>query len=88
MPDEEKIFIVPLRDVKKVPRTKRAAYAVNYIKAFTARHMKVAKAKIWVDPGVNLAIWKNGMERALSQIRLKASKIEDDDIVEVTLPEE
>ncbi|MEM2900282.1 MAG: 50S ribosomal protein L31e [Thermoplasmata archaeon] len=88
MPDIEKIFIIPLKDVKKVPRTKRASYAVNYIKAYTAKHMKVEKDKVWIDPGVNTAIWKNGIENVGSQIRVKATKIAEDEIVEVTLPEE
>ena len=36
----ERIYTIPLRDVKRVPRTKRSPRAMRYIREFIQKHMK------------------------------------------------
>lgn len=86
--DMERIYTIPLRDVKELPRTKRAPRAIAVIKKFIARHMKTTEEDVWIDTPVNEVIWSRGRERPPSKIRVKAVKFEDQNIVEVSLPEE
>ena len=88
MADVEKIYTIPLRDVKALPRTKRAPRSIAVIKTYIARHMKTKQDKIWIDTHVNEAMWARGRERPPSKIRVKAVKFEDQDLIEVSLPEE
>jgi len=86
--DIERIYTIPLRDLKNLPRTKRAPRAIAVIKKFIARHMKTAEVDVWIDTPVNEVIWSRGRERPPSKIRVKAVKFEDQNIVEVSIPEE
>jgi len=85
---EERIIIVPLRKVIDTPRTKRAPRAIKVIRSHIARHMKMDDENIWIDTLVNEEIWKNGRENPPNKIRLKAIKFKDQDLVEVSLPDE
>lgn len=80
----ERIYTIPLRDVKRVPRTKRSPRAMRYIKEFIQKHMKVED--VIIDPAVNEKIWERGIEKIPSKIKVKA--IKEDDEVEVTLVDE
>ena len=86
--DLERIYTIPLRDVKELPRTKRAPRAIAVIKKFIARHMKTTEEDVWIDTSINEKIWSRGIEKPPSKIRVKAVKFEDQNIVEVSLPEE
>ena len=88
MADLERIYTIPLRDVKELPRTKRAPRAIAVVKKFIARHMKTTIDDVWIDTGVNEKIWYRGIEKPPNKIRVKAVKFEDQNIVEVSLPEE
>jgi large subunit ribosomal protein L31e len=85
---EERIFIVPLRKLVESPRTKRANKAIKLIRTHVARHMKAEEDHIWIDTPVNEAIWKDGRENPPPRIRVKAIKFKDQDLIEVTMPEE
>ncbi|MGA1821014.1 MAG: 50S ribosomal protein L31e [Thermoplasmatota archaeon] len=85
---EERIIIVPLRKIKETSRTKRAPKAIKIIRSHIARHMKMEEDNIWIDTPVNEEIWKNGRENPPNKIRLKAIKFKDQDLVEVSLPDE
>ena len=85
---EERIIIVPLRKVYDVPRTKRSQRAIKIIRSHIARHMKMDEDTIWLDSPVNEEIWKNGRENPPKKIRLKATMFKDENLVEVTIPEE
>ena len=86
---EERIYTIPLRAVKKVPRPKRAPYAIKEIKKFVTRHMKPMYAdgeiitdyktaekekKLFVGTDVNQLIWSRGIEKPPSKIRVKVVK--------------
>ena len=80
----ERIYTIPLRDVKKVPRTIRSAKAVRYVKEFLKRHMKSEDIKL--DSSVNEKIWERGIQKVPSKIKVKAVK-EEDGSVSVSLVE-
>ncbi len=80
----ERVYTIPLRDVKKVPRTKRSPKAVRYVKEFIKRHMKSDQIKL--DFTVNEKIWERGIQKVPPKIKVKAIK-DDDGSVMVTLAE-
>ena len=83
----ERIFTIPLRATKQVPVPKRANHAVRSIKKYIAKHMKGELSNVWLDEPVNRKLWSKGKNHPPSSIRVKAVKFEDD-LIEVTLPEE
>ncbi|ADD07839.1 50S ribosomal protein L31e [Candidatus Aciduliprofundum boonei] len=87
MAEKEMIFNVPLRKAKMVPRTRRANYAIKLLRAYISRHMKVPIENVWIDNQVNEAIWKRGIQKPPSKITVKAIKFEEEDTVEVLMPE-
>jgi large subunit ribosomal protein L31e len=87
MAEIERVYVVPLRVVKRTPRTHRAERAVAEVKNFVARHMKAERDDVWLDNPLNEALWARGMQKPPSKIRIKAIKF-DDGVVEVSLPEE
>lgn len=78
----ERIYTIPLRDVKKVPRTKRSPRATRYVRDFIQRHMKSEDVKI--DASVNEKIWERGIQKIPPRIKVKATKEEDGSVL-VTL---
>ncbi len=75
----ERIYTIPLRDVKQMPRTKRAQKAIRYIRTFLSKHMK--SDNIVIDKELNEKIWERGIEHIPSKIRVKAEKEEDGRVV-------
>ena len=80
----ERIYTIPLRNVKSSPRNHRTDRAVRAVKTYLSKHMK--SEEIWIDGAVNEKLWERGMYRIPSKIRVRALKF-DDGVVEVTLPE-
>ncbi|HHD15270.1 MAG TPA: 50S ribosomal protein L31e [Euryarchaeota archaeon] len=85
---EERIMVVPLRKILDAPRTKRAPRAIKLIRSHVARHMKISEEDVWLDTPINEAVWGKGIEHPPNKIKIKATKFKDQDLVEVTLPEE
>ena len=85
---EERLITVPLRKVLIAPRTNRAPRAIKLIKAHIAQHMKIDEENVWLDTPINETIWKRGIENPPNKIKVKATKFKDQDLVEVTLPDE
>jgi large subunit ribosomal protein L31e len=75
----ERIYTIPLRDVKKTPRTKRAQKAIRYIRSYLQKHMKSEDVRI--DGKLNEKIWERGIEGIPSKIRVKAEKQEDGTVI-------
>ena len=73
----ERVYTIPLRNVKEVKRTIRA-------KNFLTKHMKASDVKI--DESINHAIWERGIQKIPSKITVKAVK-DDDGVVKATLAE-
>jgi len=80
----ERVYIIPLRDVKKAPRTIRSAKAIRIVREFLQRHMKSDDIKIAAS--VNEKIWERGIQKTPSKIKVKAVT-EEDGSVSVTLVE-
>ena len=85
--EEERIYTVPLRVTKSIPRLKRGQYAVRELKGYIAKHMNGKIENVWLDDPVNKKIWARGIEKPPSKIRVKVIKFEDD-LIEVSIPEE
>ena len=62
----ERIYTIPLRDVKRVPRTKRSPKAMRYIREFIQKHMKTED--VIIDQAVNEKIWERGIEKIPSKM--------------------
>ncbi len=84
---EEKILNIPLRRARNDPVSKRASIAMKEIREHVSRHMKVPLEDVWIDNTTNEAVWKRGIQKPPSKIRVKIIKFEDG-IVEVSVPRE
>jgi len=82
----ERIYIIPLRRAKIGPTSRAAPRAVDDVRHFLMRHMKVEQKKIWIDDSLNKELWTHGKFWVPSKIRVRAVKFEDG-VVEATLPE-
>jgi len=82
----ERIYIIPLRRAKIGPTSRAAPRAVDDVRYFLMRHMKVEQKKIWIDDSLNKELWAHGKFWIPSKIRVRAVKFEDG-VVEATLPE-
>ncbi|MCZ3366587.1 MULTISPECIES: 50S ribosomal protein L31e [Methanobacterium] len=80
----ERVYVIPLRKVKNVPRTIRSPRAIRYVKEFIGKHMKTEDVKI--DASVNEKIWERGIQKIPPKIKVKAVQ-EEDGSVAVTLVE-
>ncbi|MDL2246452.1 50S ribosomal protein L31e [Methanobrevibacter sp. OttesenSCG-928-K11] len=80
----ERVYTIPLRDVKKVQRTIRAPRAMREIRNFLTKHMKAEE--VIIDASINEEIWARGIQKIPSKITVKAVK-DDDGVVEATLSE-
>lgn len=80
----ERVYVIPLRDVKNVPRTIRSPRAIRYVKEFIKKHMKTED--VLIDASVNEKIWERGIQKIPPKIKVKATK-DEDGLVEVTLAE-
>ncbi len=80
----ERVYTIPLREVRKTPRTKHAPKAMKYIRRYIEKHTK--SDKVILDNSVNEKVWERGIKNMPSKIKVKAETIEDD-VVLVTLAE-
>ena len=87
--DTERVYTIPLRNVKSMKRTIRAPRAIREVKYFLQKHMKADEVKI--DASINEYIWERGLKKIPSKIKVKAVVVEDEDdeekIVEASLAE-
>jgi large subunit ribosomal protein L31e len=82
----ERIYIIPLRRAKIGPTSRAAPRAVDDVRQFLMRHMKVEQKNVWIDDSLNKELWAHGKFWVPSKIRVRAVKFEDG-VVEATLPE-
>lgn len=81
----ERIYVIPLRNVKNVPRTIRAPRAIREVQNFLKKHMKTEDVKL--DASINEKIWERGIQKIPSKIKVKATKDDETGIVEAVLTE-
>ncbi len=82
----ERIYIIPLRRAKIGPTSRAVPRAVDDIRHFLMKHMKVEQKNVWIDGALNKQLWTYGKFWVPSKIRIRAVKFEDG-VVEATLPE-
>jgi large subunit ribosomal protein L31e len=82
----ERIYVIPLRRAKIGPTSRAAPRAVDDVRFFLMKHMKVEQKKVWIDDSLNKKLWEHGKFWVPSKIRVRAVKFEDG-VVEATLPE-
>jgi len=75
----ERIYVIPLGDVRKVPSRKKSANAVRFVQAFLAKNMKSRDIKL--DKALNEKLWERGMRSIPPRIKVKATKQEDGSIL-------
>ncbi len=81
-------YTVPLRAAWACPRTKRAKRAIEVLKKFVRRHMKVQDDEnIWIDEGVNQEIWSRGIQKPPRRIHIVVDRVDGDDRIQVLLDE-
>ncbi len=86
---EERVITIPLRKlIIQVPRTQKAPRAIKAIKSHVAHHMKTKDENVWLDTPVNEIIWKRGIENPPAKLKVKATRFKDQDLVEVSIPED
>ena len=85
--ETERVYTIPLRNVKSIKRTIRAPRAIREIKSFLIKHMKADDVKI--DASINEKVWERGIKKIPSKIKVKAVVLDDEDerIVEASLAE-
>lgn len=76
-PEIVREYVVNLRRVYEVSRTKRSKYAINLVRKFIARHLKVNPKYIKIGQQLNRAIWSRGMEKPPRRVRVVAEKYSD-----------
>jgi large subunit ribosomal protein L31e len=73
---EEKIITVNLRkELKKVPRWKRAKKAVKILKEILKKQTKTENLKI--DKALNEKIWSRSSKNPPTKLRIKIVKVDD-----------
>lgn len=71
----ERVFVIPLGEVKSAPKSKRVQKAVRFIRSYVSKHMKSEDVKL--SEALNEQIWKRGMRNIPSKIEVKATTRED-----------
>ena len=62
----ERVYTIPLRNVKNVKRTIRAPRAIREVKNFLTKHMKAEEVKL--DESINHVIWARGIQKYLLKL--------------------
>ncbi len=81
----ERTYTIPLRkEWLKSVKYKRAKKAVRAVREFLARHMKTDDENIRLGKYINLELWKHGIRRPPSRIKINVTK-DDKGIVRAEL---
>ncbi|MHA2406586.1 MAG: 50S ribosomal protein L31e [Candidatus Hermodarchaeia archaeon] len=83
----ERLYTIPLGKAYEAVRKKRAKRAVNLVKTFIIRHMKVEEeADLTIDTALNEYLWTRGIEKPPRRVRVRATK-DREGVVKVFLVE-
>ena len=88
---EERVYTIPLGRASIRPPKKRAPRAMQMIKAFITKHMKLAirveeeeekeeLPKLIISNEVNEKVWSKGIEKPPRKIRVRAAKDKDGNV--------
>ena len=73
--EAERVYTINLGKVLLSPDNQRAKRAINMIKEFTRRHMKIEEVKIEED--VSHMIWSRGIRHPPRKIRVRMTKTDE-----------
>lgn len=73
--DSERVYTIPLGKVLLSPDNRRAMRAINMIREFARRHMKVSDIRI--EERLSHEIWARGIKKPPRKIRVRMSKTDD-----------
>ena len=73
--EDERIYTIPLRAVKKAPRWKRSKRAIALIREFLMRHTKAEY--LILGNTLNEKIWERGSQKPPSRVRVRVTRQED-----------
>lgn len=87
---EERFYVIPLSKALVRPPKKRAPRAMQLIKAFITKHMKLATSvsedeteelpKLVINADVNEKLWSRGIEKPPRKIRVRTTKDKDGNV--------
>jgi large subunit ribosomal protein L31e len=86
---EERIYTIPLQKALIRPPKKRAPRAVQLVKLFVAKHMKMSDTisededelpQLVITQEVNEKIWSKGIEKPPRRIRVRVTKDKDENV--------
>jgi large subunit ribosomal protein L31e len=77
MADTERVYTIPLKSVKRVPRWRRSNRAMAEVKEYLSKHMKTPLDMVKIDQSLNEAIWARGNQKPPLKLRVRAVKFED-----------
>jgi large subunit ribosomal protein L31e len=88
---EERFYIIPLQKALVRPPKKRAPRAMQLVKEFVNKHMKVEMKvseeeeeeelpQLIIDTGVNEKVWSRGIEKPPRKIKVRATKDKDGNV--------
>jgi large subunit ribosomal protein L31e len=88
---EERVYTIPLGKAWVRPPKKRAPRAIQMIRAFVTKHMKLAMhveeeeekeelPKLIISNDVNEKVWGRGIEKPPRKIRVRAAKDKDGNV--------
>ncbi|MEM1508986.1 MAG: 50S ribosomal protein L31e [Thermofilaceae archaeon] len=69
MSEIERVYVIPLKNVYRVPLTKRAKVAIRIIREFLKRHVKAEIIRI--SPAVNNLVWSRGIAKPPRKLQVK-----------------
>ncbi|MDR1992889.1 MAG: 60S ribosomal protein L31 [Nitrososphaerota archaeon] len=89
---EEKFYTIPLQRALVRPPKKRAPRAIQLVRLFVARHMKLQVKsseeeeneelpQLFISPEVNEKIWGRGIEKPPRKIKTRVTKDKDGNII-------
>jgi large subunit ribosomal protein L31e len=84
--DTDLLLTIPLGKLRHARSSRRASQAIKHIKRYVAKHMKADEKDIWIDPRINELIWKRGISKPPTQVRVKLSTLEEEEKIGVELP--
>jgi len=76
--EDERIYTIPLRAVKKAPRWKRSKRAIALIREFLIRHTKAEY--LILGNTLNEKIWERGSQKPPSRVRVRVTREEEDTV--------
>lgn len=78
---ESREYVINLRRVYEVSRTKRAKYAVGLVRRFVARHLKVDSKAVKIGQRLNEELWSRSIEKPPRRVRVTVEKYSDGTVV-------